>query len=342
MSYKLYQRKTKGKKWYVRFTARGKQYRVTTGETDHDHAERVACRIYQRVLDGAVPQDRQYTTDALILDYMADLRRRECVMETMECHANFWSNEITGRLACHVSMTDLVGALDKLAYSRGPATYNRYLAFIKAAYNCAIRFEYLEVNPASKISKKREIPRDTFLKPAQIQHVFNKYSEMNWVDPILGECTEAAFILAISTGIRARELLTLGTHDVDFEAGTITLQAGNTKSGKKRTIPVPSQILNRLKNIPCVSGQFFGYIKYRNLSLAAEWISKWTGCEVKWHDLRHTFAVAARRNGMDMMTLMRMLGHSDIASTQRYAEFGDDTEYITRFMPDYTEETAKC
>ena len=242
MGYKLYQRKTKGKSWYVRFTARGKQFRVTTGETDKTDANDVAVAIYTKALNGRLQKDRNYTVCRMVGDYMTELRRRECVMPTMEVHANFFRDHLGEQHAQFVSLTDIVCCLDKPADKWLPSTYNRYVAFIVAAFNHAIKYEILNVNPAARIAKKKETPRCSFLKPAQIDHVMHRMSL--YKDDALAVDKRAAFLLAVNAGIRAGELLSLDWTDVYFETSLspcrsqIMIRAENSKTKCSRTIPI--------------------------------------------------------------------------------------------------------
>jgi integrase len=347
MRYRLYQRRTKGKNWFVRFTCRGKQYRVSTKTDIRADAEVMADRIYERAWS-SITGFPGLKLSKVIDVYMRYLQGRDAVMATMRTHEEVWKKALGDRIAAEVSTMAVHGVLDTMSDAKEwkPATYNRYLAFIKAVYNHAIHMDLLNANPAAKIKKRKETPRDVFLKPAQVEHILGRYRSASWADPYYGRSVHAAFLLAVSTGIRANELLTLCWEDVDAMHGTITIKAANTKTLKKRTIPVPGSVLKLMADITknhavLPTDRIFYYIQYRALRNEAKAISLWLGMEVKWHDLRHTFAVKARRNGMDMMTLMKVLGHADIASTQRYAEFGDDTEYLCKFMPDFTDKGAK-
>lgn len=53
------------------------------------------------------------------------------------------------------------------------------------------------------------------------------------------------------------------------------------------------------------------------------------------HKLRHSFAKMAALNGMDIFTLMRIMGHADISTTRKYVQITDDEvqEQHSEFSP---------
>ena len=134
------------------------------------------------------------------------------------------------------------------------------------------------------------------------------------------------FQLAIATGLRRGEILSLRVCDVSFEAGTLVVQKGKSARAR-RMIPLAGQPLadlrrwveeNRLEPpdplFPCVTN---GGLRH-----AWERTREAVGLDdVRFHDLRHTYAVHCAKAGMPLGELQQRLGHATIAMTMRYAVY---------------------
>ena len=146
------------------------------------------------------------------------------------------------------------------------------------------------------------------------------------------------FLLELTTGLRRGELLALQWDDLNLETGElqVTKQVYRTKEdgllisqpktkSSIRTVSLPPTLLNILKEYKeSVNSRWMfpapvkedspldpAYIRTR-LHLILEHAQ----CkQIRFHDLRHTFATIALGNGMDVKTLSAMLGHVSAATT---------------------------
>ena len=157
------------------------------------------------------------------------------------------------------------------------------------------------------------------------------------------------FLLDLATGLRRGELLALQWDDLDFETGVLTISkqvslvrgkivmsVPKTKSSIRKLVLPPAvvQVLKEyresvhsrwmfpspvLEDLPLNPGSV-----YDRLQLILEHAN----CkQVRFHDLRHTFATLALQNGMDVKTLSAMLGHVSAATTlDIYTHITDDMQ----------------
>jgi integrase len=125
------------------------------------------------------------------------------------------------------------------------------------------------------------------------------------------------------TGCRVGEILTLKWKDVFLEEGYLHLK--DSKTGEK-TIPLSESakaILGELKREHENPYVFIGEKPGTGLTtLTRAWykirhLANLQG--VRLHDLRHTFASLAIKQGVDLYTVSKLLGHKNIATTTRYA-----------------------
>jgi integrase len=205
---------------------------------------------------------------------------------------------------------------------RNPSTVNRYLAAFSKALMIAVKeWGWLDDSPMRKVSKPKEgKARDRFLS----------YEEK---DRLLSACKDssnphlyAVVSLALLSGMRFTEIVTLTWRDIDLDNKVITLH--KTKNGEKRYVSITSTIENLLISLPDRAGLLFkphrpnnrkGVISVRKAFEKALATAQIEG--VRFHDLRHTSASYMAMNGATQGELMAILGHKTPQMTKRYAHY---------------------
>ena len=100
----------------------------------------------------------------------------------------------------------------------------------------------------------------------------------------------------------------------DIGRDTITIHSGNTKTRRTRVIPIAPGLRQWLKHVPLPYKDYEGLkSSYQRARIKAE--MPW----VNFHDLRHSCASILMAKGADLYTVSKILGHSTITTTQRYA-----------------------
>ena len=147
---------------------------------------------------------------------------------------------------------------------------------------------------------------------------------------IIGPHAAGALRLLIFTGARLREILHLKWEQIDFERGLLLLPT--SKTGKK-IIVLNAPALAILDSLPrvgtyVIAGTSAGSEDERPRSdLKKPWkaISKRAGLKgVRIHDLRHTHASVGAGAGLGLPIIGKLLGHTQPATTQRYAHLDND------------------
>lgn len=206
----------------------------------------------------------------------------------------------------------------------------------------AVALGYIRHNPADK----PDLPKiqKTEIKPLADNEM------ISFLDAIKGSEYESIYTVTLFTGMREGEVLGLTWDCIDFKAGIITIKrqlqkvrgSGGeyvlvpTKNGKTRIIALASYVIQvltaqrkaqyeqRLKAGPVWSNPLnlvftneLGrnlcsqtvYLHFKKLAAAA-------GVpDARFHDLRHSYAVAALRSGDDIKTVQENLGHHTAAFT---------------------------
>lgn len=168
---------------------------------------------------------------------------------------------------------------------------------------------------------KIRIPR--IRKPPRRINVLSDDEVDKLIESISDPLDKLILSILLDTGLRSKELLGIKVSDIDFKNKTITI--ASTKYGRERKVLVTTRTielirawikLNNLgqedKLIPLTYSGLYKRIK--RLGRRAG-IPLW---KIRPHILRHTFATQALRKGMSLPYLQRLLGHSDIKTTQVY------------------------
>ena len=201
------------------------------------------------------------------------------------------------------------------------ATRNRHLAMLKAMFNKGMEWGVAIENPVAGIKRLRENgSRTRFLDSEEIRRLLDAATDE--FHPIL--------MTAIHTGMRRGEILNLRWSDVDFKNRIVTVQ--ESKSGRKRMIPIDDSLYETLRVLPSRFQKGYVFPSPVNpgkprFDLVRQWRNV-TGKiqleNVRFHDLRHTFASHLVMNGVDIKTVQELLGHSSLTMTMRYSHLAPD------------------
>jgi integrase/recombinase XerD len=143
--------------------------------------------------------------------------------------------------------------------------------------------------------------------------------------------------LMYSSGLRVSELVSIQIGDVNLDAGFIKVLG---KGSKERLVPINSRVRDKIKiymrdERPKMSKKSgtspFLFISNRGKPMSRQrfWqtlndLGKAAGIKVSPHMIRHSFATHLLEGGADLRALQKMLGHSDISTTQIYTKVTSD------------------
>ena len=153
----------------------------------------------------------------------------------------------------------------------------------------------------------------------------------------------------ILTGARKQELLKSRWSDFDFD--TKIWRIPMSKSGRARHVPISDALALLLESIPKTCEWVFANPK--TLKPFTSFFYSWDTArrqagldDVRVHDLRHSFASFLVNNGRSLYEVQRILGHTQIKTTQRYAHLDQNSllsavNEITRAAPNILGEGSR-
>ena len=224
-------------------------------------------------------------------------------------------------------MTAYLLYLEKNGFT--PATGSRNVASMKAFFHYFVKEGRMEKNPAENLKAPKIIKK--------APEILTTVEVIKLLDQPSGDTPKdlrdkAMLELLYATGMRVTELITLRTTDLNLAMGYVECHDDD----RERIIPFGNEAKQALlkylahsrevmvenkeetalfvncSGVPMSRQGFWKLIKYYAKKAGIE-------ADITPHTLRHSFAAHLVENGADLKSVQEMLGHSDISTTQVYA-----------------------
>jgi integrase len=204
-----------------------------------------------------------------------------------------------------------MNAISRRGKLLAPATINHEMVTLKSVFRLAKEAELIKKknNPARKVKLlQTNNARSRFLASDEEIRLMMKIRYNCWLGRIV--------VFALNTGMRRGEIVNLKWADVDLDNAIITVR--KTKTGRDRQIPMNA----RVKNILLQSSQKREFVFEISRGAITDRFS--SACKragiinMRFHDLRHTFASRLSAKGVDIVIIAELLGHATLEMAKRY------------------------
>lgn len=232
-----------------------------------------------------------------------------------------------------VTATDIMDFLETLVHGGySTASIGRYLSSIRAFCRYMLLENIIDEDPAEAIQSPKRWER--LPKALSISDVMELLSAQPDGGTALRD--SAMLELMYSSGLRVSELTSIRIGDIHFDAGFIRVTG---KGSKERVVPVNIRAIEKVKHYineerPSILGKkssVYLFVTKRGGPMTRQrfWqtlksIGRKAGLELSPHTLRHCFATHLLEGGADLRSVQKMLGHSDISTTQVYTKVTRD------------------
>lgn len=210
---------------------------------------------------------------------------------------------------------------DLIANRRAASTINHYLNALSQLYQAAINEWGLKIsNPIEGIKRIREPSGRMKRLPQAAEQI------------LLEECQKKGMIqlkhlitLAIETGMRQGEILSMHWEDIDLKNRRILLR--HTKNGDSRQVPLTTRAKETLEQLVCEDNKELPFtqchwVLRKQFSRLIKNLANSDKCNyfngLRFHDLRHEALSRLSDKGLNVIELAHISGHRTLAMLRRY------------------------
>jgi len=214
---------------------------------------------------------------------------------------------------------------ERLSTGIKKCSVNREVSCLRKVFNVGIAWGYASSNPVRKVKlySEKENIRERILMEDEEERLLD-------VSP---PHLKSIIMVGLYSGMRKGEIFRLKWVNVDFDMRQINIK--ESKSSKERKIPINSVLFSLLYALKSQNGQseyvFTNSVTgmpYRDFKRSFGKACENAGIEnLRFHDLRYSFATRLVRRGVDLVIIKELMGHASIVTTQRYLHSQADVKF---------------
>jgi integrase len=327
------------KSFVLNYRASGQERRSTIGSFPNwsvSAARAEARRLRVRIDQGEDPlADRVAEREAPTVNRLAERyieehlpkKRLGSARDDQAMQRGWILPAIGNKKVAAVRPADIEALHAKITKSGAPIRANRVVGLCSKMFSLAVKWEYRPDNPCrGAVDRNPETKRKRYLSAAEIARLTEALAKCS------SQPAANTIRLLMLTGARRNEVCGARWNEFDLAAGTWLKPGSTTKQRTDHFVPLSAPALQLLTEIraKAVRGEEFVFpgrdgTGYLNIRATWEGVRKAAGLEdVHLHDLRHSFASILVSSGASLPLIGALLGHSNAATTHRYAHLALD------------------
>jgi site-specific recombinase XerD len=323
--------------YVVDFMHNGKRRTISTGTKSRTLATQILGDIQARIARGTFSLDHGKKKDIYLKDFIDEVLNYAASYKqqsTMELERGYLPQvlSIIGNRNLR-SIDQYTADLWQSKLQKGmksSTTCNIMLRMVRAAFNVAKRWGYIDENPFAHLKEVKVQERRLFLLDREIAMIFKLIDEdivkangKGHRDNVVLFRTRFKLLIEflLNTGLRREEMLRLRMDHVDLVQNVIYIE--KTKTHLMRAIPLNKRAREII--IELGVGLFSKLNRHDVTCKFSYYLSQAGLVGFKLHSLRHTFATKLLARGVDLYTISRLLGHTDMKTSMIYAKTNVET-----------------
>jgi len=226
-----------------------------------------------------------------------------------------------------IKKSHILALIYKHRQTHRPSSTNRIIILLRYIYNLALKWKTdgVRENPVQGIPLYEENnKRERFLQGDEVRRLMVALSQSG------NKSLKPMVYMLLLTGARRGELLSAKWDQLDFERKIWTVPL--SKSGKVRHIPMSDLLIELLNNLRKDAVSEYLFVNESTGKPFTNFFWAWDAArkranlsDLRIHDLRHSFASFLVNGGRSIYEVQKILGHSQIKTTQRYAHLSNDS-----------------
>jgi integrase len=326
--------------WRLRYSSPTRRTRrcITIGNSSCltlEEARNIAAKYQHRLALGEDPQESKQALKAIpkLSNFIEDQ-----YLPFIKTYKRSWLFDV-GLIKNHINPNfgsmyldelkkqDVIAFINKLLATHAPGSVNRVVILLRYIYNLAIKWETVGIfkNPTAGIPLLEENnKKERYLTSEEARKLVGALKS-SW-NPML----QYIVPMLILTGARKNEVQQAKWEDINWEQRIWRIPI--SKSGKARHVPISDGTLLLLEAIPRIAGCQWIFANPKTNAPYKSFYGSWNTarksvglCDFRIHDLRHSFASFLVNSGRSLYEVQRILGHTQISTTQRYAHLSQDS-----------------
>ncbi len=332
-------RRSGGKTYYLRYTNyRGKQRQYRIGNATVltlYQARHIARLTLNQIATGHDPSEekaalKQVPTFGQFID--------EQYLPHVKTYKRSWTTDVSylknhllprfaNRYMDQITRQDILKMHRERSTTGAAGSANRLLIMMRFIFNLAMRWEVpgIKANPCAAVPLLEENnKRERYLSSDEARVLYESVCKSD------NQMLKYIIPMLILTGARKREVLDAKWEDFDLERRLWRIPT--TKLGKPRHVPISDGVLSLLGSAPRVYAVDHVFANPATGKPYVTFYVSWNTAriragmpEVRIHDLRHSFASLLINNGRSLYEVQKILGHTQVKTTQRYAHLAPQT-----------------
>lgn len=314
-------------------------------------AEEKADKYLNDLKNGLIISAENYTISQLMHIWLFDFLNNSTKLKpsTFQRYEGVYRNyiktsSIAGTKISKINPIQIQNYYNELSKTKTYSQINTLNTILKVFFNWCSVNGYIIKNPCSNLNLKGN-KTDIINHRRKEVEILNKKEIETIKKYIIDTDFELLFLLDLGTGLRQGELLALDWDHIDLKKKEIKIEQSAKEvyiyddsehkhietviqtpktQNSFRTIPLPSSLIDKLKEVDNKEGYLFldseGHLlKGKNVS--TKWTKILKECNIshkKFHSIRHTYGSMLLQKGVDIETVAELMGHTAISITQIY------------------------